>query len=124
MSSQALCRSIRGHRVGHGMFSFRKGTCFTGFQKLMRVESTEELDQLCDHAGPTGLVACPEARAIIAVEVFVEEDVVLPMRIRLEFFGSAIDWPPARLIAQKDVHQTIGDILSYLVEVHQFCLIP
>src|SRR5271165_2650679 len=58
-------------------FALRKGTCFPGIQKLLRVETTEKLDQLCDYAGPTGLMAGPEARAVIAVEVLVEQDVIL-----------------------------------------------
>src|SRR5271165_6596202 len=71
-------------------FAFRKGTCFPGIQKLLRVETTEKLDQLCDHTGPTGLMAGPEARAVIAVEVLVEKDVILPLGIGLEFLRAAV----------------------------------
>src|SRR5271166_5817629 len=65
-------------------FALRKGTCFPGIQKLLRVETAEKFDQLCDHAGPTCLVAGPESRAVIAVEVLVEQDVILPVGIGLE----------------------------------------
>ena len=50
---------------------------------------TEDLDQFCDHAGPTGLMAGPEARAVIAVEVLIEQDVVLPQWIGLELLRTS-----------------------------------
>ena len=65
--------------------TIRKGTYFHGVQKLLRIETTEKLDQLCDQAGPTGLTAWPRGRRRIAVEVLVEEDVILPLGIGLEF---------------------------------------
>ena len=50
----------------------RKGACFTGIQKLLSLNATEKLDQFRDHAGPSGLVAGSQARAIVAVEVLEE----------------------------------------------------
>src|SRR5208283_2145934 len=78
-------------------FALRKGTCFPGIQKLLRVETTETLAPLCDHASPTGLMAGPEARAVIAVEVLVEQDVILPLGIGLEFLRAAVHRPPSGL---------------------------
>src|SRR5438874_1175276 len=43
------------------------------------------LDQFCDQAGPSGLVAGAESGAVVAMEVFVELDEISPMRVRLEF---------------------------------------
>ena len=83
-------------------FALRKGTCFPGIQKLLCVETAEKLDQLCDHTGPTGLMTGPEARAVIAVEVLVEKDVILPMGIGLEFLHAAVHRPPAGFIPQED----------------------
>ena len=40
--------------------------------------------------GPAGLVTGPQAGPVIAVEVLVEEDVVAPIRVGLEFFRSAV----------------------------------
>jgi hypothetical protein len=50
----------------------RKAACFTGFQKLLSVDATKQFDQFRDHAGPFGLVAGSQARAIVAVEVLEE----------------------------------------------------
>src|SRR5271167_5173961 len=100
-------------------FALRKGTCFPGIQKLLRVETTEKFDQLCDHAGPTGLMTGPEARAVIAVEVLVEQDVILPVGIGLEFLRASVHRPPAGFIPQEDPLQTVGNFPSYLEQVHQ-----
>src|SRR5258708_33399220 len=95
----AICRVVgrrnRRCRYLSSGLALRKGTCFPGIQKLLRVETTEKLDQLCDHAGPTGLMAGPEARAVVAVEVLVEQDVILPLGIGLEFLRAAVHRPPA-----------------------------
>ena len=42
------------------------------------------LDELGDHARPAGLVARADARAGVAVKVFVERHIVAPVRIALE----------------------------------------
>ena len=89
-------------------FALRKGTCFPGIQKLLRVETAEKLDQLCDHTGPTGLMTGPEFRAVIAVEVLVEKDVILPIGIGLEFLYAAVHRPPSGFIPQEDPCQTIS----------------
>ena len=39
--------------------------------------------------------------AVVAVEVFVEQDVIAPMRIGLELLHAAVDRTPAMLIARK-----------------------
>ena len=97
----------------------RKGACFTGIQKLLSVKAAEDLDQLSDHAGPSGLVAGSQTRSVIAVEVLEEQDVVLPLGIGLELLRTAIHRPPARFIPQEDSGQTIGDLAGYLEQVHQ-----
>ena len=34
-------------------------------------------------------MACPEARAVIAVKIFMKQDMIAKMRIGLKFFGRA-----------------------------------
>src|ERR1041385_9367436 len=51
------------------------------------------LDQLCDQPGPAGLMRGPHSAAGIAVEVFVEQDVVPKMRIGRELFVISQDRP-------------------------------
>ena len=61
-----------------------------------------------DDPGPAGLVARAEAGAVVAVEVFVEQDVVAPVRIVLELLGAAVHRPPAVLVAQEDAREAVA----------------
>ena len=44
----------------------------------------EEFDQLRDDTGPARLVAGSKARPIVTMEIFVEQDVIFPLRIGLK----------------------------------------
>ena len=57
----------------------------------LRIEPAEELDELGHQPGPAGLMAGAQPGTVVAVEVFVEEDVVAPVGIGLEFLRAAID---------------------------------
>src|SRR5208283_3060042 len=65
-------------------------------------------------------MARPEAGAVIAVEVFVEQDVILPLGIGLEFLRATVHRPPAGFIPKEDPLQTIGYFMGDLEEIHQF----
>ena len=52
-------------------------------QELLRGRVPEDGDQGGDQPGPAGLVARSDAGAIVAVEVFVEQDQVPPVRVLL-----------------------------------------
>ncbi len=49
----------------------------------------------------------------------VEEEVVAPVRIGLEFLGLAIHWPVPRLVVEENAGQSISDLAADLEEVHQ-----
>ena len=71
------------------------------FEKLRPVKVAEEFDQLRDDAGPARLVAGSQTRAVVSVEIFVEQDVILPLRIGLKFLRASVHRPPARLSRRK-----------------------
>src|SRR5215467_14087637 len=92
--------------------------CSTSLEKLRPVEVAKDFNQLRDDPGPACLVAGAKARAIVTVEIFVEQDVIFPLRIGLKFLCTAVHRPPARPISQKDPGEPIGDVPSHLKQVH------
>ena len=74
-------------------------------------------DQVGDDPRPAGLVRGAEAGAVVAVEVLVEEDVVLPLRIGLEPLDPAEARPPAVGADEEDRDQPVAQVGGDLVEV-------
>src|SRR5258707_3296739 len=64
-------------------------------------------------------MAGSQARAVVAVEVLEEQDVILPLGIGLELLRTSVHWPTAGFIPQEDPFQTIGYLPGYLEQVHQ-----
>ena len=71
-----------------------------------------------DRPGPSGLVARADARAGVPVEVFIEQGVIPPMRILLEFSRGPVHRPFPLLILQENAGQAARDLLRHFVEVH------
>src|SRR6202000_3032622 len=92
----------------------REGACFTGIQKLLSVNAAEKLDQFCDQAGPSGLVAGAQARAVVAMEVLIEQDVILPLGIGLELLRASVHRPTPRFVTQEDPVETVGNLPGHL----------
>src|SRR5262249_60394140 len=67
--------------------------------------------------GPAGLMARADPGAVVAVEVLVEEHEVAPVRVVLEFLGTAVDRPPPVTSAQKDAGQAAGQLGRDLPEI-------
>src|SRR6516162_1184563 len=80
---------------------------------------TEVFDQTGDDTGPSRLVTGADAGPVVAMEVVVEQQVVAPIGIALKFFRAAKDRAPAGFVAEKDLAQPIGDLLSHLEQIHQ-----
>ena len=63
-------------------------------------------------------MACAQSGAVVAVEVLVEQDVVAPVGIALEFLRATIDGTPAMLVAGEDPGEPVGDLFAHLEQVH------
>src|SRR5215218_3573113 len=74
------------------------------------------VDEVGDDGGPAGLMTGADARAVVAVEVLVKEDVVAPVRVSLHHFGVAEDRATAIGSAQEDRNQAARKIIGDLVE--------
>jgi len=101
------------------LFLFFERRRQSALQYGLGVDAAKVFDQTSDDAGPSGLLAGADAGAIVAVEVFVEQQVVAPLGIALRFLRRAKDRPEAGFIAQKDPGQAISDLLRHLEQVHQ-----
>src|SRR6185437_2948014 len=89
-------------------------------QEAFRRHSAKEVNQHTDKPGPTGLVARAEAGAIVAVKMLVEQDVISPVRVALEFCGAAVGGSTACLIAEEDPCQSIRELVRDIEQVHHF----
>ena len=89
-----------------------------GLEIALAVDRAEQLHQARDEPRPAGLVAGAEARAVVAVEVFVEQDVVAPVRVVLELGDPAIDRPAPLVVAQEDARKPRRELLRHLEQVH------
>src|SRR5262245_40418624 len=82
------------------------------------VDASEQLPGGRHGARPAGLMAGPDARAGVAVEIFEEEQVVPPVGIGLELLRPTEHRPAAVRVAQEDAHQAARDLSGDLEEVH------
>src|SRR5271168_5003862 len=96
-----------------------KGGSSPASEKGLGIEAPKDFDQRRHEPGPSCLMTGADASAIVAVEIFVEQQVIAPIRIALELLGSPEHRPPAGLIAQEDPGQPIGDLAGDLEQVHQ-----
>jgi len=120
-ASVQLVRTLTKYRLGPGLYNFdlvfRKGTCFARIQEFFSLKAPRYLDQLRDHTSPSGLEASAKARTVIRVEVLMEKDLILPLRIGLKFLHTPVNWPATGFVSQEDACQAIGDFASYLEQV-------
>ncbi len=59
-----------------------------------------------------------QAGAVVSMKILVEQDIVPPVRIALEFLNTAVHGPPPRFIAQEDPSQTVGDFTRHFEQIH------
>src|SRR3982751_6786491 len=78
----------------------------------------EQVHEPRDDARPSGLVARAEARAVVAVEVLVEQNQIPPVRIGLELLGSTVDRTPPLAVAQEDAGEPPRQLLRDVIQIH------
>ena len=71
---------------------------------------SEYFDELRHYASPTCLMAGAQTGAVVSVEIFIEQYVILPFGIGLEFLRASVHRTTPRLVPQEDPGQTVGDI--------------
>jgi hypothetical protein len=63
--------------------------------------SASVLDELGYQARPTRLMACPQACAVVTVEILVKQDLVAPVHVALQDIHPAIGWAATMCIRQE-----------------------
>src|SRR6266545_5588011 len=77
------------------------------------------LQELGHEAGPAGLVTRADAGAVVAMEVFVEEDQVPPVRIGLEHLEAAVHRAPAVRTDEEDAGEAPRQVGRHVPEGHR-----
>src|SRR5215475_14564533 len=86
--SRGALAALRFHFYG------RQHSRHACFQKCLSIQSSEQVQFFRDQPGPSSLVAGANARTIVALEVFVEPQVIAEIGIRLELFDTTENGPP------------------------------
>src|SRR5580765_1299576 len=94
--------------------------CLSDVEGVGRCDARKHIERARYDSGPAGLVAGSQPGAIVPVEVFVEQNVVLPVRIVLELLSSAVYRPSAVGIAEENARQPASKLFSHLEQRHEF----
>src|SRR3982750_4095429 len=85
-----------------------------GFERPFCRCRGEQMHRARDDSRPSGLMAGAEPRAVVAVEVFVEQQQVAPVRVLLELCRRAVDRPAAIRVLGEDAGQPPRNLLGHL----------
>src|ERR1700745_3796215 len=67
-----------------------RGCVLGRLDRHFRCYAREHVEVACDQTRPTGLMACSQSGAVVAMEIFKEQDVIAPVRIFLKFLRTSI----------------------------------
>ena len=87
---------------------------FSFFEQHLRIQSAIEFDHLRDQPSPAGLMVGAQPGTVVAVEILVELQVVVPMRIGLKFFRSTVHRALALCVPEKNGRKAVGNLLADL----------
>ena len=74
------------------------------------------LDQLGDQSCPAGLMACTDPGAVVAMKIFVKQQVVPPVRISLKQLRRTEHGTPSVVVAKEDADEPPGQLCRHLPE--------
>src|SRR5829696_6288568 len=93
-------------------------TSYSGSRSSRRIATwfTALLQQLGNEAAPSRLMTRSDTAAIVPVEVLVERDVRVPVRIALELLDAPEHGAPAVLVRQENTREPPGEIGGHFRE--------
>src|SRR6516165_1410133 len=96
-----------------------KRLCASAFQKFFCIDFAKNFDERGNGPGPPRLMAGADAGTVVAMEVFIEQQIVPPVRIPLKLVATTENRPPPVSVAQENAGQAIGNFACYLEQVDQ-----
>ena len=91
---------------------------FAQLEHLFAIRSRKHMHDASYDSGPSSLMAGVKAGPVIAVEIFVEQQQILPMGIFLKFARPAVNRPSPNFISHKDASQSSRKPLGNLIQRH------
>src|ERR1041385_6545995 len=83
-------------------FVARGGACgFAELKHLLRCRRRKEVHGPGNNPGPPCLVACPQPRSVVSMEIFIELNIFTPVRIVLKFLRTCINRPLTFVVFQE-----------------------
>src|SRR5260370_19497149 len=82
-----------------------------------RASPSTFFDGFGDQPGPAGLGAGANARAVVAVKVFVKADQVAPIGVAAEEINPAGNWTPPILAAKENMRQAAREFRGHLPQI-------
>src|SRR5690349_5733018 len=94
------------------LLQFRDEGSFAESEHLLGRGGGEQMHPASDNSSPSGLMVRTEAGAVVAMEVFVEQEQVPPVGILLKLPRPAINRPPPVFVSNKDVVQSARKLVG------------
>src|ERR1700722_815021 len=107
-----LCRKRRNRRCGRG---FQDLTRLVGWLRRRSLQR-QLVDQVRDQPGPASLMRSTTPAPVVTMKILLKQDVVLEVRVGLEFLALSKDRPPAVSPTSKQLHQTAAQFIGDFVE--------
>src|SRR5215510_1369246 len=86
-------------------FSFSEWRPLAEFQELFGRRGRKQMDAPGDEPGPPRLVAGAKPRSVVAMEVFVEQQEIAPLRVFLKLPRAAVHRSPTILVSEEDIRE-------------------
>jgi hypothetical protein len=83
-----------------------------------RPATHQHVDAFRHQAGPPRLMGRADSRSVVAMEVFIKQEQVPPVRVLLKFFHTAEHRPAAVRPAQKEMREPTRELIGDIAKMH------
>src|SRR6478752_2353277 len=77
--------------LGHGFVVYLlRVDLLTALEQRCSIDRSKQMNESGNQPCPSGLVACSQSCSIVAMKILVEQQIIAPVRVSLEFFRASI----------------------------------